>query len=308
MEISGLCPFPNIPVLGLAHPRDSAHFRALCPNNLWILTALLTTQSGRVIFLPVPGTRLLLDIFQQCRTGCYSQQCSYESCFSESACHFTLRVCMPASITRAMWVAPPTLPPTLNDAPNTVDTQSIQFSLFQLDLGTCNVFFHPTLLLKLSVQVSVQSHFPIPCFVVLPAPTACLIISLLSNVLYVLIRLPSWHVLLSGSQGRLWVPRKGGTVVVWELSVTFNSTALVSVRMGFRIWPLLAAAVYLGRLHLPQHPAEESDAAWEGIQPMPALLRIRHEWGQWKWGNQVPSGHLSQFLPWHGTTGMVPLD
>lgn len=90
-----------------------------------------------------------------------------------------------------MWVAPPTLPPTLNDAPNTVDTQSIQFSLFQLDLGTCNVFFHPTLLLKLSVQVSVQSHFPIPCFVVLPAPTACLIISLLSNVLYVLIRLPS---------------------------------------------------------------------------------------------------------------------
>lgn len=63
---------------------------------------------------------------------------------------------------------------------------SLQPSILPLSamlLSTCNAFLHPSLLPKVSVQVSVQSHFPIACFVVLPLPpTACLIISLLSKM------------------------------------------------------------------------------------------------------------------------------
>lgn len=72
--------------------------------------------------------------------------------------------------------------------------------------------------------------------------------------------------------------------------------------MGFRILPLLAAAVNLGRLHLllklPFHPVEESNAAWEGIQPRacPVMTTTGMETEEMR-KSDTRAEHLSQFLP-----------
>lgn len=66
------------------------------------------------------------------------------------------------------WMVLPTL---WKHRAQSTSSSSIQCFRYQLDFSTCNVFSHPTLLPKLNVQVSVQSHFPIPCLVVVPSPS-----------------------------------------------------------------------------------------------------------------------------------------